>query len=167
MKGLAWNIRGLNCHAKQQADKHLIHKHRVDFCVLLEIKVSISNDNMTSNHIVPNWNHIHNGDDENPNRIWIGWNQMKVSLEVISVSKYLIHSKITIKIAKKPFLWTAVYGANSREMKMDLWREIDDIQNPTQLPWVKEFNNYLDRNYLTDLSWKDQLLTWSSGRKEN
>ncbi|KAJ4970607.1 hypothetical protein NE237_003706 [Protea cynaroides] len=32
---------------------------------------------------------------------------------------------------------------------------------------MEEFNHRLDRNFLTDLSWKGQLLTWSNGRKGN
>ncbi|KAJ4972829.1 hypothetical protein NE237_006003 [Protea cynaroides] len=155
-------------------------------------KVRQKNEGIVSNHIAPGWKYIHNGDWENPSRIWVGWNQINLDLEVLSISKYLIHTKITTKSSKKVFLCTTINGANSRELRLDLWREIHSIQNQAQLLWVllgdfnvvrfggekvggdfpneealEDFNNSLDRNSLTDLSWKGQLLTWSSGRKGN
>ncbi|KAJ4968580.1 hypothetical protein NE237_015281 [Protea cynaroides] len=158
--------------------------------MLFETKVRENNEECIANKMVPNWKFIHNGDRDNPSRIWMGWNQGSLELEVISVSRYLIPTKMTTKSSNITFMCSAIYGAKSQELRRELWAEFDRIQNTSQLAWallgdfnvvrfqgekiggaflneeaVEEFNDCLDRSFLTDLTWKGQFLTWSNGRK--
>ncbi|XP_021731517.1 uncharacterized protein LOC110698406 [Chenopodium quinoa] len=77
-------------------------------------------------------------------RIWIGWKNDRLTLQVLSVNEKYVHCIISSKDFQKEISCTFVYGLHSIHDRKDLWAGIRGLHTPN-LPWLcaGDFNSIL------------------------
>lgn len=120
--------------------------------------------------------------------IWMFWKD-----EEISVTSFGSHSQhITVEIKKlgeEPWLFSAVYASPDSSLRRDLWRELDNVKQSYDGPWLaagdfnetvcmserngvggtemqrrcRNFANWIENNGLIDLGCSGPAHTWFRG----
>ena len=155
MKILCWNVRGLNSPLKQHEVAALLKKEHVDFCALVETKLSSHRIEQLRISRLQKWNITSNAMNSSNARIVLIWNPVSISLEVLHVSEQAIDVKVSCLISQSQFSACFVYGYNTIIQRRTLWDNLRDW-NPTT-PWMVmgDFNSILsldDRHGVSQVS---------------
>ncbi|XP_043697077.1 uncharacterized protein LOC122647841 [Telopea speciosissima] len=154
--------------------------------ILLETKVKENNVNTTFQNLKRGWKFTHNCSPEHHTRIWIGWDEESLKVEIIKSKPQFIHLKVGILGSSLACHCTAVYAFNTLEGRLELWKDIEEIAAGMIDPWavmgdfnivrhqneklggeailhgaVEDFNACIFNSGLADLKWKGEMFTWS------
>ncbi|KAL0346087.1 UNVERIFIED_CONTAM: hypothetical protein Sradi_4440000 [Sesamum radiatum] len=94
------------------------------------------------------------------NRIWIGWNEDELNVEVLLVHLQFIHCKLHIRRSHVIMFVTIVYGANDIGTRRELWQELRGLASGvSNEPWLMlgDFNKVLDMSEVCGHSGDIQL----------
>ncbi|XP_058724631.1 uncharacterized protein LOC131596087 [Vicia villosa] len=97
---VSWNVRGLNKVGKIKEICSRLHEIKPTVMILLESRVKREKVDMVrdklhlTDHFVDNYGDLENG------RIWVGWNGMKVEVQLVLNSSQLVHCREIEKIHK-------------------------------------------------------------------
>ncbi|XP_043721057.1 uncharacterized protein LOC122668579 [Telopea speciosissima] len=153
--------------------------------ILLETKVKENNVNTTFQNLKRGWKFTHNYSPEHHTRIWIGWDEESLKVEIIKSKPQFIHLKVGILGSSLAFHCTAVYAFNTLEGRLELWKDIEEIvagmidtwavMGDFNIVWhqneklggeailhgaVEDFNACIFNSGLADLKWKGEMFTW-------
>lgn len=78
--------------------------------------------------------------------IWLLWNKQWGAIEVLSSTRQLVHTRLTLQRGVQPLLVTFVYGSPNASARDTLWRDLRTIATTVNEPWavVGDFNAYLN-----------------------
>ena len=150
-----WNIRGINQPHKQSYIRKFAEEYSIDVLGILETKVKARNQDKIQKSVLPKcefWNNNNSTEDEG--RIWIAWNPVTTTVQLIKYSGQYVHVRIEKKIDKKvSFEATFVY-ALYEIVDRSLWQHLRLFAHTTGgQPWVclRDFNVSLDPNEIDEV----------------
>ena len=133
----SWNIRGLNCSLKQKEISRFISHNQIDVIGIIETKVRMPNQVKILNNFMPQWKFVTNSEPHAVDRIWVGWNPNKVSLNVRICNSQIIHTIISSIDQSVSFEASFIYGSNLILDRRVLWREMRLIAASSyNNPWI-------------------------------
>jgi hypothetical protein len=137
MKVLVWNIRGLNKPLKQQEIKRSIRSKHVAIICLLETRVKEDNVLRIKDYICPSWMMVHNYDSHPLGRIWICWDPVIVSMDIVSSTEQVLTCKVTETKESMSWIMAAAYGANQGLARKQMMGESVHVRASIEyLPWI-------------------------------
>ncbi|KAF5191695.1 hypothetical protein FRX31_018716, partial [Thalictrum thalictroides] len=136
--------------------------------------------------MLPGWNSRNNGDHDPRGRIWLLWDATQVTVDIISVSDQLIHTKVTEHSQNAHFVLSVIYGRNNKYDRRKLWQSLSSLA-PNSVPWIlcgdfntctdyedkvggsrlqykdiEDVKDFLANNELDDLTAQGAFYTWSN-----
>ncbi|KAL0283763.1 UNVERIFIED_CONTAM: hypothetical protein Sradi_7218100 [Sesamum radiatum] len=143
-----WNVRGLNSIAHRHAVAQLVRDRGIQFVGLLETRVRRSNVQAVRAGLLPNWAWF--DDYAGPGgRIWLAWDELEVSVEVLMVGEQFIHCRLGNKRTSANCLISVVYGECDPIRRRLLW--VDLLTASATIgdsPWcaLGDFNIVIDES---------------------
>ncbi|XP_016452665.2 uncharacterized protein LOC107777186 [Nicotiana tabacum] len=117
---------------------------------LLETKIKRAKAHSASFNLCDGWSFTTNLAKHPRGRIWLMWKPMIYEVDILRTIDQLIHSGVRHKGTGKRLYVTMGYAYNDMALRRNLWKEIVDIYNHTQGPWVvmRDFNSVLNKEDL-------------------
>lgn len=93
----------------------------------------------------PRWKWVHNYAHSPKGRVWVGWLEETLEVQIDRMLEQVITVKVSEKANREEMLITFIYGLHSIVDRKELWVELE-AQDSTQLPWVLvgDFNTVFD-----------------------
>ena len=133
----SWNIRGLNCPLKQRDITRFISQNQIVVMGFLETKVRMPNQDKILTKFMPHWKFVTNCEPLSVDRIWVGWNPDKVSLNVNLCNQQIIHTSISSIDHSISFEASFIYGSNYIHERRVLWSDLRMIAAASySTPWL-------------------------------
>ncbi|KAL0289527.1 UNVERIFIED_CONTAM: hypothetical protein Sradi_7071800 [Sesamum radiatum] len=143
-----WNVRGLNSIAHRHAVAQLVRDRGVQFLGILETRVQRGKVQSVRAGLLPNWSWF--DDYAGPGgRIWLAWDAVEVSVEVLMVGDQFVHCRLGNKRTSSTCLITVVYGECDPIRRRLLWGELLMISAAiVDSPWcaLGDFNIVIDES---------------------
>ncbi|XP_073020815.1 uncharacterized protein [Primulina eburnea] len=145
MKLACWNVRGFHKPLKQKSAQSIMTTHKLDIFGILESKFDEKALNAMLRLRFRGMNAIHNFQFSIKGRIFVLWNSTTVDLDVICMSDQFIHVRIKCLKTEFCFYTSFVYGLHTICQRRLLWKDLLDIGNNCNIPWMVlgDFNNVL------------------------
>ncbi|XP_059623063.1 uncharacterized protein LOC132266226 [Cornus florida] len=127
--------------------------------------------------------------EETSGRIWCGWDSLKIGVDVIVSKDQLINLKVNVRGTAITFFVTIVYAKNTAMERGQLWRDLEDVNQVIDGPWLllgdwnivrfnsekkggrihsprvfADFNNTIDKLCLSDMHVANGVYTWCNKR---
>ncbi|KAL9240966.1 hypothetical protein vseg_015129 [Gypsophila vaccaria] len=131
-----WNVRGLNCLAKQKEIKWFLQNNKVELFGLLETRFRSSNLNKVLANLDTEWSICTNYSHHPGGRIWMLWNPMIIQVLSLEIEAHAIHAKCQLMPAGKGFWITMVYGFNKLVEREELWQSLCNTAGFVTGPWL-------------------------------
>ncbi|KAL0293841.1 UNVERIFIED_CONTAM: hypothetical protein Sradi_6917200 [Sesamum radiatum] len=141
-------MRGLNSIAHRHEVAQLVRDRGIQFVGLLETRVRRSNVQAVRAGLLPNWAWF--DDYAGPGgRIWLAWDELEVSVEVLMVGEQFIHCRLGNKRTSANCLISVVYGECDPIRRRLLW--VDLLTASATIgdsPWcaLGDFNIVIDES---------------------
>lgn len=116
-----WNVRGLNKRDHQNAVRELITEFKLELIGLVETRVRATNVESVQRCIKNNWSWFTDYVSGPGNRLWLGWNDEEVDVQVLDTHQQYLHCKVEKRRTHKSFVLTVVYAANDQGPRKALW----------------------------------------------
>ncbi|KAL0402138.1 UNVERIFIED_CONTAM: hypothetical protein Slati_4243700 [Sesamum latifolium] len=141
-----WNVRGLNSIAHRHAVGQLVRDRGVQFLGILETRVRRGSVQAVRAGLLPTWSWF--DDYSGPGgRIWLAWDAVEVSVEVLMVAAQFVHCRLVNKRMFSTSLISVVYGECDPVRRRLLWGELQTISAAiVDVPWcvLGDFNIVVD-----------------------
>ncbi|KAL0292016.1 UNVERIFIED_CONTAM: hypothetical protein Sangu_3258200 [Sesamum angustifolium] len=146
IKVASWNVRGLNGADHQRAVEHLVREYHISFIGLIETRVSLANVQRVRLNFLRNWSWFE--DYSGPaGGIWLAWNPLEVSVEILRVEPQFIHCRAFNKRTHTRCLISVLYGDYELIPRRELWGGLRTLAvGISDEPWLVlgDFNAVLD-----------------------
>ncbi|XP_021762503.1 uncharacterized protein LOC110727244 [Chenopodium quinoa] len=141
---VTWNMRGLNDPSKVADVKQLLLGTKSDYIFLLETKVKVKKCEAIQKKFV-GFTWIANYTASTRGRIWVGWKNDRLHVDVLAVHEHFIHYLISTKDLQTQIAYTFVYGLHSVHDRKRMWAVIQSL-GVIPIPWLcaGDFNAILD-----------------------
>ncbi|XP_009765971.2 uncharacterized protein [Nicotiana sylvestris] len=188
MKLVTWNIREMNKVPRQKEVKKYIRSNKVNMIAILEHKIKEQKAEQIIREITTWWHCLANYEHNSKGRIWLLWDANKIECQVKGKSSQFIHVVVHIKCMNMRFEFTTVYGLHILDDRRHLWRDLVNINNRQQIPWlimgdynaiksrkdrpignhvqdveVRDFNRFINDTGLVEMRTKGRNFTWTNG----
>ncbi|KAL0290511.1 UNVERIFIED_CONTAM: hypothetical protein Scaly_2668400 [Sesamum calycinum] len=153
IKTATWNVRGLNKRDHQGAVTALIEEFKLEIIGLLETRVRDRNAFSIQNNIHRNWQWYSDYNGGPGNRIWVGWNNSKIDIDVLEAHNQIVHCKVTVKATSTRFFHSFVYASNDMVIRRELWNILTRLALTMEDEnWiiVGDFNIVMDHSEIRD-----------------
>lgn len=181
-----WNIRGCNDPQKISVVKQLLKSHSVNIIGILETKVKSHNALKIQRKFGQHWKWVANYDCSPKGRIWVGWNDDYLKMQVLQSHEQFIHCQVGTRDNKHLVHVFVIYGLNTVLERKQLWSGVNanlDSRIPTLLAGdfnavtncydringnqvanheTHDFLNFINQLNLIQLETKGPFYTWSS-----
>lgn len=187
MNILNWNIRGMNSPRKRQALTEYISKYQVDIIAIQETKKETFSLRIlrSLSHKLDIW--IYLPSIGKSGGILFGGDSSKVEILSHSEHKYCVDIHLLNKLDQTEWQYTIVYGPVLRNLKQELWKELEQVRLGNTKPWIlsgdfnvirtsneksgtnfdvkisKMFNHSIHRHNLVEHKLLTRKYTWASG----
>lgn len=181
-----WNIRGFNDPNKVPVVKALLRNHSVNMLGLLETKVKAKNTLKIQKKFGLNWKWKTNDDFSNKGRIWVGWKDDDLDVQIILCHEQFIQCLVETKDRKHKIHVYVIYGLNTVQDRKIMWNSlssaydnnmpaifagdfnavtsVEDRINGKQVAQheIIDFLNFLANLNLISIDTKGPYFTWSN-----
>ncbi|KAI9121220.1 hypothetical protein K1719_008253 [Acacia pycnantha] len=136
---LVWNCRGAASKGIAVVLRDLRFRHKVDFVVILEPRVSGG----PTTRVIKNWGFKHSIREEVEGfsgGIWMLWNLDKLYVDVLVKNDQFIHCKL--RLEGKELLFIVIYASPSEQRRHITWDSLHTLAGEVADPWllVGDFN---------------------------
>lgn len=189
MNILTWNIRGMNAPRKRHILHDMILHNNIDMVAIQETKKEEFSLRMLNSlsHKLDIW--IYAPAIGTAGGILFGGDSNKISILSHSKHKFCLDIHLQNKLDNTTWQFTIVYGPTIRNLKRELWAELELIRQGQQQPWIlcgdfnvirtqqeksgpafdvkisKLFNSFINRHHLVEHKLHNRQYTWSNGRQ--
>nr|CCA65981.1 hypothetical protein [Beta vulgaris subsp. vulgaris] len=136
MKITTWNVRGLNDPIKVKEVKHFLHSQKISLCSLFETRVRQQNSGKIQKKFGNRWSWINNYACSPRGRIWVGWLNNDVNINVLSVTEQVITMEVKNSYGLNMFKMAAVYGLHTIADRKVLWEELYNFVSVCHEPCI-------------------------------
>lgn len=187
MNILNWNIRGVNSPRKRQALIDYISNHHIDIVAIQETKKEVFSNRIlrSLSTKIDTWVYLPSVGKSGG--ILFGVDSSKIDIISHSLHKFCLDIHLVNKIDQTEWQYTVVYGPVIRQLKKELWHELDTIRQGIHKYWVisgdfnvirsrheksganfdvkisKLFNHFINKYALVEHKLHTRKYTWSSG----
>ncbi|XP_026457292.1 uncharacterized protein LOC113358007 [Papaver somniferum] len=111
------------------------------------VHVQAQNKDVIGSSINKNWCFLNNDINDSSGRIWVGWNPLNFSINLLHSASQAIFLEVTTCRNLK-FVVTFVYGDNDNTNRVAIWNDLIAFSGGYDLPWVVlgDFNEILNFN---------------------
>ncbi|KAI8011058.1 hypothetical protein LOK49_LG06G03032 [Camellia lanceoleosa] len=135
---LIWNCRGAGNDRFRRNLRELVQMHKPDMLILMETKVELNSMGMFFNNLGYTAS-THVDPIERSGGIWLLWIPSLLNVQVNEASSQMITT--TISRQEYPeWILAAIYASSNPRMQDELWKELDNIAQNLQAPWMKLLN---------------------------
>lgn len=120
----SWNVCGLNKSDHQSSIRALISKFALVVVGLIEAGVAGHNAVAVQQSIRGGWKWYTDYLDGPGTRIWVGWDDTKIDVQIIEVHTQIVHCQIQKLSMHQSMYISFAYGANSVTEHRELWENI-------------------------------------------
>ena len=132
---ISWNVRVLNNINKQKEVANTLSINNVGMFGLLETKIKRQRLGPFYRRVCYGWYVTSNLSWHKGGRIIVGWKQDYFTVDVRFCSSQLIHLFVILTIGD-PFFCSFIYGANDKNMRLQLFSQLDMLSNDINKAWV-------------------------------
>ena len=125
---LSWNVRGINKGEKQKFLSSFCFVNKIGLGALLETKLRGDKIKKMMHSFFSGWEFFSGSVSEG--RILLVWQQNLVSVDVLKETDQLLHVLVRSLKTNKSFCVTFVYGRNSIEERVALWKDLSTLSFP-------------------------------------
>ncbi|KAL7255346.1 hypothetical protein ACSBR1_009489 [Camellia fascicularis] len=189
----AWNVRGLIDPSRQREVAKFLKKEDINIVGLLESKVIDSNHVRILNHVLRDWVSLSNYEHAILGRIWVCWNLIFCTIDVLDSSDQHMWCKIKVLNGDIHFFACFVYAQNTYGLRRPLFNKLEVLAqlyrdfpcillgdfNAIRFPYEKvggdhswsscknEFNLFINQSELDDLNYGGCQFTWANKQCED
>ncbi|XP_061369209.1 uncharacterized protein LOC133312082 [Gastrolobium bilobum] len=141
----SWNCRGVAKKGFLAPIRDLKSRFNISLLALLETKISDDKASKISSKF--GFSKVHRQDPIGfSGGIWLMWDEVEFSLQVLKSNHQFIHSKISYHNHTRDEYITMVYASPQRHERRTLWKDMMDLNVDSSSSWIVmgDFNSLLD-----------------------
>ncbi|XP_058734051.1 uncharacterized protein LOC131605747 [Vicia villosa] len=138
-------LKGLRTKAKQKEINSRLLKLQPSIAILLETRVKKDKAGRCRRNMGNRWKVIDNYSKHDNGRIWVLWDENKITVKVESMTDQMVHCGVYNTDGEFVHWITTIYPSNILDRRKELWKDMGNISKLQQGPWIamEDFNNVL------------------------
>lgn len=139
-----WNVRDFNISSHRRGFRYWLLNNTNLFGGIIETHVKQMKCDKLISQMLPGWLYEANYEFSELGKIWVVWHP-SVKVVIIKKSLQMITCEVLLPEATSWILVSIVYAANTEDLRLNLWKEIDEVSIYNcnrMLPWIvlEDFN---------------------------